>query len=53
MIAAGWFGFMAPAATPEPMVVRLQTEVIRALSDDAVKQKLLAQGLEAYPKSGA
>jgi tripartite-type tricarboxylate transporter receptor subunit TctC len=53
VIAAGWFGFMAPAATPEPIVQRLQAEVIRALGDDAVKQKLLAQGLEAYPKSGA
>lgn len=53
VIAAGWFGFMAPAATPEPIVNRLQAEVIRALGDDAVKQKLLAQGLEAYPKSGA
>ncbi|MEH2513797.1 tripartite-type tricarboxylate transporter receptor subunit TctC [Nitrobacteraceae bacterium AZCC 1564] len=53
VIAAGWFGFMAPAATPEPIIERLQAEVMRALSDDTVKQKLLAQGLEAYVKSGA
>ena len=53
VIAAGWFGFMSPAATPEPIVERLQAEVMRALADDGVKQKLLAQGLEAYPKSGA
>jgi tripartite-type tricarboxylate transporter receptor subunit TctC len=52
VVAAAWFGFMAPAATPDPIVERLQSEVLRALSDDTVKQKLLAQGLEAYPKSG-
>jgi tripartite-type tricarboxylate transporter receptor subunit TctC len=53
VIAAGWFGFMAPAAVPNAIVEKLQSEVMRALADDSVKQKLLAQGLEAYPKSGA
>jgi tripartite-type tricarboxylate transporter receptor subunit TctC len=47
VVAAGWYGFMAPAATPRPIVDRLQDEIIRALADPEVKQKLLAQGLEA------
>jgi len=49
VIASGWYGFMAPAATPQPIVDRLQGEVIRVLADPEVKQKLLAQGLEARP----
>jgi tripartite-type tricarboxylate transporter receptor subunit TctC len=47
VVASGWYGFMAPAATPQPIVERLQAEVIRALADPEVKQKLVAQGLEA------
>jgi tripartite-type tricarboxylate transporter receptor subunit TctC len=47
VVASGWYGFMAPSATPQPIVERLQAEVIRALADPEVKQKLLAQGLEA------
>ena len=47
MAASGWYGFMAPTATPQPIVERLQAEVIRALADPEVKQKLVAQGLEA------
>ena len=35
------------AGTPPAIVDRLQEEIIRALADPEVKQKLLAQGLEA------
>ena len=44
--AAGWYGFMAPAATPHPIVDRMQDEITRALGNAEVKQKLIAQGLE-------
>jgi len=47
VIASGWYGFMAPAATPQGIVDRLWEEVARALADPEVKQKLFAQGLEA------
>jgi tripartite-type tricarboxylate transporter receptor subunit TctC len=47
VVGAGWYGFMAPAATPRAIVARLESEIIRALADTEVKQKLLAQGLEA------
>ena len=43
---------MAPAATPEPIVERFQTEVLAVLADSGVKQKLLAQGLEAHGTTG-
>ena len=49
VVASGWYGFMAPAAVPKPIVDRLQAEVIRVLADPDVKQKLIAQGLEARP----
>jgi tripartite-type tricarboxylate transporter receptor subunit TctC len=52
VVAAGWYGFMAPAATPRPIVERMQAEVLRALGDAEVRQKLLAQGLEARPAPG-
>jgi tripartite-type tricarboxylate transporter receptor subunit TctC len=53
VIASGWYGFMAPAATPQPIVDRLEAEVIRVLADPEVKQKLLVQGLEANGGTGA
>ena len=46
-VASGWYGFMAPAATPRAIVDRMESEIIRALADGEIKQKLLAQGLEA------
>ncbi|ABD05464.1 Uncharacterized protein UPF0065 [Rhodopseudomonas palustris HaA2] len=53
IVAAGWYGFMAPAATPAPIVAKLESTVLRALQDATVTQKLLAQGLEAHGRSGA
>ncbi len=53
VVAAGWYGFMAPAATPRGIVDRLQDEVLRALGDGEVKQKLLVQGLEARSGTAA
>jgi tripartite-type tricarboxylate transporter receptor subunit TctC len=53
VVASGWYGFMAPAATPQPIVDRLQAEIIRVLGDPEVKQKLVVQGLEARPGKAA
>jgi tripartite-type tricarboxylate transporter receptor subunit TctC len=50
VVGYGWFGFIAPAATPKPVVERLQAEVNRALAEPAVRQKLLALGLQ--PRGG-
>ena len=40
-----WFALMVPAGTPKPIVQTLQNEVIRALADPEVREKLIAQGL--------
>jgi tripartite-type tricarboxylate transporter receptor subunit TctC len=53
VVGAGWYGFMAPAATPREIVARLEAEVVRALADPEVKKKLLVQGLEPRPGSAA
>jgi tripartite-type tricarboxylate transporter receptor subunit TctC len=53
VVASGWYGFMAPAAAPRPIVDRLQQEIGRALADPEVKRKLLEQGLEAHGGTAA
>jgi tripartite-type tricarboxylate transporter receptor subunit TctC len=44
-----WFGLLVPAATPAPIIKRLNTELNRALAQPALVQRLLDQGLEATP----
>jgi tripartite-type tricarboxylate transporter receptor subunit TctC len=44
-----WYGLLAPASTPPAIVTRLNTELNRALTDPAMVQKLLDQGVEARP----
>jgi tripartite-type tricarboxylate transporter receptor subunit TctC len=41
-----WYGIVAPAGTPPPVVARLNREVNRILALPDVQEKLLAQGLE-------
>ena len=40
-----WFALMAPARTPKPIVARLNAEVLKALADPDVRERLNAQGL--------
>jgi len=40
-----WYAMMAPAGTPKPIVQRFYKEILKALSDDSVKEQLIAQGL--------
>ncbi|MBD8544620.1 tripartite tricarboxylate transporter substrate binding protein [Oxalobacteraceae sp. CFBP 8755] len=44
--ATSWFGLLAPAKTPAPVVARLNTSILKALADPDVKKKLLEQGAE-------
>ncbi len=39
-----WFALFAPAATPEPIVQRLNREFAVALADADIREKLMAQG---------
>jgi tripartite-type tricarboxylate transporter receptor subunit TctC len=41
-----WFGLMAPAATPAPIVSRLNAEVVKVLARQDIRDTLGAQGLE-------
>lgn len=44
--ASSWFGILAPAGTPKPIVNQLQQEIAKALASPAVKEKLVAQGAD-------
>lgn len=53
VVASGWYGFMVPASTPRLVVAKLQSGVLRALDDPAIRKKLLDIGLEAQGATGA
>lgn len=46
-----WFGVLAPAGTPEPIVQRLNTAIVDALNEPDVKEMLTRQG--AKPASSS
>ncbi len=46
-----WFGLMAPAGTPQPIVERLNAELGKALADPAVQERFAALGAEPSPTS--
>jgi tripartite-type tricarboxylate transporter receptor subunit TctC len=41
-----WYAFIAPAATPAPIVARLNTEINAVLRDPVLKERFAAQGAE-------
>lgn len=43
--ATAWFGFVAPAATPRPIIDKLNAELVKALRDPEVGQRLANLGL--------
>jgi tripartite-type tricarboxylate transporter receptor subunit TctC len=45
-----WYGFWAPAATPKPIVDRLNAAVLEALADPAVRERLTGLGMEIPPR---
>ena len=46
-----WFGLLAPAGTPAPIVSRLNAETVKVLGRSDVQATLGAQGLELAPGS--
>ncbi len=42
--ASSWFGLLAPAGTPQPVIAKLNAEVAKWLASPEAKEKLLAQG---------
>ena len=45
----GWFGVVAPAGTPQPVVHRLNAEITAALNDDRIKATMRGLGVEPMP----
>jgi tripartite-type tricarboxylate transporter receptor subunit TctC len=50
-VATTWYGLMAPAGTPRPVVERLNKETRALLADEAVKTVLAPQGVVATPST--
>ena len=48
---SGWFGFIAPAGTPREIVVLLNKEMNRAVTQPDVREKLDSYGLEVHAES--
>lgn len=46
---ASWYGIAAPAAVPRPIIERLGAEVVAALNDPAVAQRIRDYGAEPVP----
>jgi tripartite-type tricarboxylate transporter receptor subunit TctC len=44
--ATSWFGVLAPAGTPRPVIARLNTDVIKALGDPEVSKRLAGVGFD-------
>ena len=51
--STGWFGVVAPAATPPAVVARLQAEMRAVLTDPEVVARARAAGVELSPTSSA
>lgn len=51
--ASSWYGVLAPAGTADMLVERLHKEIVKALRDPGVRDRLLAQGLDPVGNSPA
>ena len=49
--ASGWYGLFAPAATPRPIVSRLNADAVKALRMPDVVRTLSSQGAEPVASS--
>src|SRR5882672_8317565 len=51
--ATVWWGFVVPAKTPKEIVARLQNEILKALENDGVRDKLVSLGAVVEPMDSA
>jgi len=51
--AMQWYGMVAPAGTPAPVVARLNAEAVKALHSDDMKEKLALDGAQPVGSSPA
>jgi tripartite-type tricarboxylate transporter receptor subunit TctC len=50
---SGWFGLVAPAATPPDIIAKLNAAVVTALKDSEVTQRIRLIGMEPAPTTPA
>ena len=50
LYAGGWFGFFAPKGTPKEAIAKLNSAMVAALADPAVKQRFADLGLDVAPR---
>jgi tripartite-type tricarboxylate transporter receptor subunit TctC len=46
IVAENWYGFYAPAGTPQPVIARLHAEIVKGLKQPDVTQRFLELGTE-------
>src|SRR6266849_4123714 len=44
--ASGWLGLLAPHGTPKPIIAKLNQELVAAVNDPVVRNKIIEQGAE-------
>lgn len=49
--SVGWFGIVAPAATPDAVVNKLNAAIVEALNDPAIQTNIRAIGVEPAPST--
>ena len=47
---SGWFGLFAPKGTPKDVIARLNSAMVEALADPAVRGRFLELGLDVAPR---
>jgi tripartite-type tricarboxylate transporter receptor subunit TctC len=47
--AVQWYGVVAPAGTPRPIIERLNAEINKALADPEVRSRMAPEGADAAP----
>ena len=48
---SAWYGIVVPAATPQPIVKRLNAELVKVLEQQDVRDRLTAQGVDVQSSS--
>ena len=51
--AVNWYGLLAPAGTPRPIIDRLHAEVVKVMAESQTRERLRAQGGEPDSRAPA
>lgn len=53
VVVTNWYGVLAPAGTPKPVVDRLNSEIVKVMHEPEMMKRLIADGSEAVGGSPA